>query len=89
MQARLLEDFDVEEVRESLGIERCWSLYSQHIVKLRSIEIALIKEGTVRPDLMVLSGLASGSFAYLVRAPCPLPARPRACVTRPLPCAHR
>ena len=44
MQARLLEDFDVEEVRESLGIERCWSLYSQHIVKLRSIEIALIKE---------------------------------------------
>ena len=40
MQARLVEDFDLEEVRERLGVERCWTLYSQHVVKLRSIEIA-------------------------------------------------
>ena len=40
VQARLVEDFDLEEVRERLGVERCWTLYSQHVVKLRSIEIA-------------------------------------------------
>ena len=32
-----------------------------------SVRDAVMESGSVRPDLMVLSGLLSGSFAYLVR----------------------
>lgn len=42
VQARLLEDFDVARLRETLGADRCWNLLTEHIDKLERLQVSAL-----------------------------------------------
>ena len=48
VQARLLDDFDVARLGQSLSADRCWQLLTQHIDKLERLQVLLYAEVEVQ-----------------------------------------
>jgi hypothetical protein len=49
VQARLLEDFDVARLRETLGADRCWNLLTEHIDKLERLQVSALSSRVPKP----------------------------------------
>ena len=69
VQSRLLEDFNVGSLRESLSAHRCWQLLTEHIDKLEGLQGLLHHEGLKERQIGDTAESAIGQLVALLRRP--------------------